>query len=395
MSTNKDFEKRIRFPISDGELKRRYEAVSAAMNAEAVDMLVISNDNQFLGGYLRYFLDIAAEQAYPISAVYFADGELFSLTSSDPTNPFPPDFASRFITKRIGKPYFRSLDYTATYDAEIMCRLAKDKGAKRIGLVGRAELSSAMVDYIRENANAEIVNFTRQIDRIKAVKSAEEMEYCYASVEMHDKAFEYAAELIRPGMWEYELRAELTRWLIEYGSEEQLIMMGSAPEGEKTPHLHSFYQNRRIGERDSVLLMIESNGPGGYYCEIIRTFCMGTPSDDLLEGFEHSKRIQHTLAGLAKPGTPIPTLTKAYNQLLTELGLPEDQRLLMHGQGYDLVEWPGFQPGDDGVIEENMFLAIHPALGFPNALGFCCDNYHITGDGGVLVQKLEQKIFLI
>ncbi|MDR3296243.1 MAG: M24 family metallopeptidase [Clostridiales Family XIII bacterium] len=393
--SNAIFKERIRFPISDAELKRRYDAVSKVMHEQDVDLIVMSNDNQFLGGYVRYFLDIPTEQAYPVSAIYAADGDLFSVTSGNPANPLPPEWAGRFIKERLAAPYFRSLDYTGTYDAKIMVKIAKDKNAKRIGLVGADELNCVMVDYIRENSSAEVINFTKPIDKIRSIKSQEEIEKVFLSAKMHDKGIEFARSILKPGIYEYEIRAEVKSFLVKLGSEEQLIMMGSAAGGAWTPFLHSFYQNRQLQAGDDLLFMIEANGPGGYYTEIGRTFSLGEPSEKLLETFAASREIQHTLAKRALPGAKIQDLHRAYQDLLAERGYPEEHKLLMHGQGYDLVEWPGLQSDDAGVIEENMILAIHPHLNNEYASGYCCDDYLITKDGAKRMHKTPQEILKI
>ncbi|MDR1571085.1 MAG: M24 family metallopeptidase [Clostridiales Family XIII bacterium] len=389
------FDERIRFPISDAELKRRYEAVAAAMKERGVDLIVMSNDNQFLGGYVRYFLDIPTEQAYPVSALFSADGDLFSITSGNPDAPLPPAWAGRFIKERLAAPYFRTLGYTAGYDARLMVDIARRKGSKRLGLVGMDELNCVMVDCLRADSGAEVVDFTGVMDGIRSIKSEEEIRMAWASAEMHDKGMEFARSVIKPGVFEYEIRAELKRFLINCGSEEQLVMMGGAAGGTWTPFLHSFFQNRRLGEGDDLILMIEANGPGGYYTEIGRTFSLGEPSEKLVGIFADAREIQHGLAKLAVPGAKIPDLHRAYQRMLAEKGYPEERRLLMHGQGYDLVEWPGFQPDDDGEIKENMILAIHPHLNSESASGYCCDDYLITGEGAKRMHVTPQEILTI
>ena len=47
-----------------------------------------------------------------------------------------------------------------------------------VGLVGTYQMSSAMVDYVREQCpNATYVEFSDAIDRIKVIKSGEEIKF--------------------------------------------------------------------------------------------------------------------------------------------------------------------------------------------------------------------------
>ena len=45
------------------------------------------------------------------------------------------------------------------------------------------------------------------------------------------------------------------------------------------------FQNRVIREGDQVSVLIEVNGPGGYYTEIGRVFSVGKPSQALQDAF--------------------------------------------------------------------------------------------------------------
>ena len=43
----------LREPISKEELERRWRAVRKAMEREKLDCLIMQNNNQYLGGYVR------------------------------------------------------------------------------------------------------------------------------------------------------------------------------------------------------------------------------------------------------------------------------------------------------------------------------------------------------
>ena len=54
---------RLNTPISTAELERRWGAVRAAMAAEKIDVLLMQNNNDHMGGYVRYFTDMPATNA--------------------------------------------------------------------------------------------------------------------------------------------------------------------------------------------------------------------------------------------------------------------------------------------------------------------------------------------
>jgi len=88
---------------------------------------------------------------------------------------------------------------------------------------------------------------------------------------------------------------------------------------------------------------------------------------------------------------------KLYNDRLREMGMPIEDRICIHGQGYDLVEMPGFGEEDETILEENMFIAIHPGVYLPGSKehGTCCEDFLITPEGAVNQYTLNQELIVI
>lgn len=107
---------RIPWPIPQRELERRWSAVRTAMKAEGIDSLIMQNDNQFLGGYVRYFLDLAAVQAYPTTVIFPANDEMTTISQGGKVLPnSPPAWAIRGVKKRLAAPFWRSVCITSTW----------------------------------------------------------------------------------------------------------------------------------------------------------------------------------------------------------------------------------------------------------------------------------------
>ena len=89
--------------------------------------------------------------------------------------------------------------------------------------------------------------------------------------------------------------------------------------------------------------------------------------------------------GLLKPGASCRDIFAEYNAYMRGHGLPEEQRLHCHGQGYDVVERPLVRNDESMTIEANMNIGIHPNPGLSNPRVFVtvCDNFLIGADGEV------------
>ena len=61
---------RLQTPISTAELERRWGLVRAAMKREGVDVLLMQNNNDHMGGYVKWFTDMPATNGYPNTVIF-------------------------------------------------------------------------------------------------------------------------------------------------------------------------------------------------------------------------------------------------------------------------------------------------------------------------------------
>ena len=88
---------KIRNPRSREEIRRRVELTLQAMKEEDVDLIIAQNDNKYLGGYVRWFLDIPAVQGYPMTVMLDKEGNMTSITHGAPDHPLLPECCRRFL----------------------------------------------------------------------------------------------------------------------------------------------------------------------------------------------------------------------------------------------------------------------------------------------------------
>jgi len=393
---------RIPIQISTQELERRWTAVRSDMKDAGVDVLIMQNTNQFLGGYVKWFTDVPAFNGYPTTVVFPIDDEMTVINIGprmDPqsllTDLSTKDWALRGVKNRFTAPYFPSLHYSKSYDAELVANLLSPLKDCTIGLVGLGHIPAAFNDYLKAHlTTASFTDATDLVDNIKAVKSDEEIELIKRTAAIQDTAFETALQAIEPGKRDFEIMALVQYTVQKLGSEQQLIMAGSAPMGTPCPMLKRHFMNRKIEKGDQFTLMIEVNGPGGLYTELGRTCVLGKASEELLECCEIAKEAQQATLNLMKPGADPKELLVANNEFLRSKGLPEERRLYAHGQGYDLVERPAIRDDESMKLKKNMNITVHPIVATKTVFAWVCDNYLVSEDGvSACLHKTPKKIF--
>ena len=116
---------------------------------------------------------------------------------------------------------------------------------------------------------------------------------------------------------------------------------------------------------DHLSLLIETNGPGGFYTEIARTIVLGRASQELRDGFAAMREMQAATLANMTPGAFCGDIAAAHDDAMTARGLPPERRLYSHGQGYDMVERPLIRADEPVALAAGTCLAVHPGYETP------------------------------
>ncbi|MDR3419747.1 MAG: M24 family metallopeptidase [Xanthobacteraceae bacterium] len=378
---------RLQTPISTAELERRWAAVRAAMERDKIDVLLMQNNNDHMGGYVKYFTDLPATNGYPLTVVFPRD-DLMTLVSQGPfggrNNPTTHgDGTARGVKQWLTTPSFASCYYTADYDPELAAKALAPYAGGTIGFLGTYQMSFALVDHLQKGrfSNSRFVDASDLVDRIKVIKSAEERELIRRTAAMQDGAMHAAFAAVEPGMRDRDIAAIAQCHSQRNGSENGIYLCASMPPDQPAQFSQRHYQNRNIQKGDTVALLVEDSGPGGMYAELGRTCVVGKASAELKEEFAFALEARKFNLGLLKPGAPCKDVFAAYNDFMRKNGRPEEKRLHCHGQGYDLVERPLIRHDEPMSIAKDMNIVVHPTYIRGHVLSWVCDNYLIEANG--------------
>jgi Xaa-Pro aminopeptidase len=382
-----ELSERLQTPISTAELERRWAAVRAAMERDQVDVLLMQNNNDHMGGYVKYFTDLPATNGYPQTVVFPRD-DLMTLVSQGPfggaSNPAEKsDGMRRGIKQWFTTPSYASCNYTAVYDAELAAKALSPYAGGTIGLVGTYQMSFAVVDYLQKGrfSNTRFVDACDLVDAIKVIKSAEEQDLVRRAAAMQDGAMRAAFAAVEPGMRDRDIAAIAQCYSQRHGSENGIYLCASMAADKPSQFGQRHYQNRVIEKGDAIALLVEDSGPGGMYTELGRTCVVGKASQELTDEFAFALEARKFNLGLLKPGASCKDIFESYNAFMRKNGRPEEKRLHCHGQGYDLVERPLIRSDEPMKIAKDMNIVVHPTYIRGHVMSWVCDNYLIDADG--------------
>ena len=391
-------EGRVNSPISTAELERRWAAVRAAMAEQKIDVLLMQNNSDHMGGYVKYFTDVPAVNGYPVT-VAFARDELMTVVRQGPfgmdrTLPGGTDGVLRGVGRLLTTPSYSSTYYTAAYDPELALKALQPFANGTIGVLGTYQMSYALLDTIkRQLPNARFVDASDLVDQIKVIKSDEEMEMCRQTARVQDGAMRAAFAALKPGMRDSEVAAVAQHYCHDHGTEMGIYLCCSWKPGEAVPFGSWHTGQRAIRAGDAFVLLVETNGPGGFYTELGRTAVLGKVPQAMQDEFHFVLEARRFTLDRLLPGAKPSEIIADYNDFLRRNGRPEEQRLYAHGQGYDMVERPLIRQDEPMAIQAGMNLVVHPTYIKDGYLNWACDNYPIGGNGpGPRLHQFPEEI---
>jgi Xaa-Pro aminopeptidase len=373
--------------VSQAELERRWQAVRARMRAEGLQALVMQNSNDWLGGYVRWFGGAPANNGYPRAIVFPAEGPMSTVaqgpfagvTELDGSDPIAYGVGRQLFT-----PSYVSAAYTADYDADLVLGEIRRKGWRAIGLVAPTAMYHGFARRLeagRAGEGLRVADATEWIDALKAVKSEEEQTRLRQTAAMQDEVLARVCAFVRPGLKDFEVAAYAQYVGQQLGSEQGIFIGSSAAPGEPAMFRPRWQQGRELRQGDTLTLLIENNGAGGYYTELSRPIVLGKASDEQKELWAFLLEAQRATLELLRPGASCREIFEKYNAFLRARGRAEEKRLHCHGQGYDMVERPLIRHDETMPIAAGMCIVVHPAVKTARAFMTIVDNY-LIGAGG-------------
>ncbi|MGI6451261.1 MAG: M24 family metallopeptidase [Desulfitobacteriia bacterium] len=390
------FHERFKSPIPTAELQRRWQKTQKAMKEAGIDCILTQNTTQYMGGYNRWLTDTTAENAYPQSVIIPAEGEMALIAyGAPPQNYYPPKYVVRGAKVMPNVPYFAPFNFTHDWEGKIAMDWIREHDIKCIGIAGMGLIHSAYYDYLVKNLpGVKFVDASDLLDQIKCIKSEAEIEFIRRSAAIQDKAFGYVGAITQPGVREYEIRGKLMEILTDLGGEEQIVVIGSAPQGETFTPYPSFLQNRTLEDGDQVYIGISSSGPGGFFTAIGRMVSLGRPSVEMKENFELALRAQKKVTAQLEIRADPGIIYAEYNRFLEANNCEPEHALFAYGQGYDYIERPSIQPGETMRIQKDMCLAVNTSIVAARRTSYLCDSFLITAEGPARLHKTAQNIIV-
>lgn len=356
-----------------GKLKMKLAKLRQALLDNGVDALLITN-----GYNRRYMTGFTGTAGVAIvsqnDAVFITD---FRYTEQ----------AAAQITD------FRIVQHKGTIYDEVGKQVAA-LGIKTLGFEKDA-LNYGTYEVYKNAVNADFVPLSGLIEKIRLIKTPEEINIIKVACEIADNAFTHILDFIKPGKTELDVSNELEFFMRKQGATSSSFDIIVAS-GLRSALPHGVATDKIIEQGDFVTLDFGAYY-NGYISDITRTIAVGQPSEKLEEMYNvvlASQLLALEKVGPGMTGIEADAIARDY---LTSQGYGEAfGHSTGHGIGLEVHEGPGLAVRSETVLVPNMAVTIEPGVYLPGIGGVRIeDDILITETGNeVLTHSTKQLIIL-
>ena len=229
---------------------------------------------------------------------------------------------------------------------------------------------------------------------LRASKNQEEIDSMIQAQRISEKALEKTLTLIKPGMTEREVMAELSYYMLKFGSEgnsfDPIVVTG-----KNTSMPHGVPGDTVIQPGDFITMDFGSL-KNGYCSDMTRTVAVGYATEEMQNVYNIV--LQAQLAGIAaaRSGIPGKLIDKAARDVIEAAGYGAYfGHGFGHSLGLDIHEPPLAGPRGEALMAENDLCSAEPGIYIPGKFGVRIEDVMIIRKDGAEVITKAPKMELI
>ncbi|HXM62201.1 MAG TPA: Xaa-Pro peptidase family protein [Terriglobales bacterium] len=212
------------------------------------------------------------------------------------------------------------------------------------------------------------------VERARMVKDADEIALLRTAALLGASLFDRALEVIRPGVTENEVAAEM-EYAARRAGAEQMSFPTIVAAGKRSALPHGRASAAAIPSRGFVVCdfgVILT----GYCSDRTRTVHVGRPTSEARSVYEAVREAQAAAIETVKPGVNVAAIDQAAHKLLKQRGLERHfTHSTGHGVGLEIHEPPRIASGQTEILRPGMVITIEPGV-------------YIAGSGGVRIEDM-------
>ena len=262
-----------------------------------------------------------------------------------------------------------------------IAKLARELKIKRLGFEAR-NLDVAQYQEIKKQLRPiHFISTHALIEELRKIKEPEELAKIKKAVSIAAQALRYARRIMRSGLGEIEIAAELERF-IRYKGARATSFATIVASGENSAFCHHLTSRRKLKKSDCLFIDIGVDYQG-YKSDLTRAFFLGKIPAKIRRVYEIVYQAQVRAINRIKPGVKICEIDRCARQYIAKQGYGGFfAHNLGHGIGLEVHELPFISTNNKATIEAGMVFTVEPAIYLPGKFGVRIeDNIVVTENG--------------
>lgn len=228
--------------------------------------------------------------------------------------------------------------------------------------------------------DADFVDARPFLDRVRVIKTPEEIRRLEAASAATDRSIRTAFEAARPGMTEKQVGARLTTELIAGGAQALALQVLAAGVDSESTHQRA----REYVIQPGDLMRTDCGGvfDGGYMTDMARTISVGAASQRQRDLYAFIWDEHERLISMLRPGTRCEDIYRSHVASFQRNGWQMLRPHIGHSLGIGPHEFPLIRPGEKAELQAGMCISIEPSHFEPGVGKYHVEDLVLVTDNG-------------
>ena len=266
---------------------------------------------------------------------------------------------------------------------------------KKIGFE-KDRLTIAEFETLQKNlSRKKLIAVSGIVEDLRAVKDEYEIVTVKHAFDISDKVFQTIIGIIKPGLTELEISAEISYLHKKYGAQNDAFDT-IVVSGERGSLPHGTATSKKICSGEFVTLDFGCV-VDGYHSDMTRTICLGKPSSEMKKVYNIVLDAQQKASDAVRSGVASKKIDLTARKYIHTKGYGKYfGHSLGHGVGLEIHELPRVAPKSTEKLSAGNVITIEPGIYIPNQFGVRIEDAVVVREQGseVLTSSPKELIMI-
>ena len=264
--------------------------------------------------------------------------------------------------------------------ADWLGEILKKEEVSRLGFENTI-MSVDAYERLKNDIDATLVSIGTIVDKMREIKTEDEVQKMEKAQIITDKAFEYILGILSTNITENDVAAELEYFMRKNGAEDKSFETISIS-AEKTSLPHGVPANTKL--KKGFFTMDFGAVVDGYHSDMTRTVCIGKADEEMKKLYNTVLEAQlKALEYLSNGGKSCKDADWAAREIIYKDYKGYFGHSLGHSVGLEVHEMPALSPNSSAILVPGNVVTVEPGIYIPSKYGTRIEDMVLICENGI------------